>query len=198
MSRRDQIRMSEAEAGAFLAEERTVTCATQGPRGWPHLMPLWYVLRDPERSRAAPVGLDICVLAEGPQHRARRPRATLQVEAGESYEELRGVMIECEVRLHRELEVVGELGLEIFRRYAVPRGEPPVAELPPEVAAMIERQASKRVRSSSSSCAARAGITASSAASTEDGGLQARGPCLLLAAARRGALTRRARLSRSS
>jgi nitroimidazol reductase NimA-like FMN-containing flavoprotein (pyridoxamine 5'-phosphate oxidase superfamily) len=45
MSRRDQIKMGEVEAAAFLAEERTVTCATVGPRGWPHLMPLWYVLR---------------------------------------------------------------------------------------------------------------------------------------------------------
>ena len=38
--------MSEAEASAFLAEERTVTCATVGLEGWPHLMPLWYVPRE--------------------------------------------------------------------------------------------------------------------------------------------------------
>ncbi len=37
--------MTDAEVTAFLAEERIVTCATMGPRGWPHLMPLWYVLR---------------------------------------------------------------------------------------------------------------------------------------------------------
>src|ERR1700684_636413 len=47
VSRREQIKMSEAEVASFLSEERTVTCATVGPRGWPHLMPLWYVLRDP-------------------------------------------------------------------------------------------------------------------------------------------------------
>ena len=44
--------MSEQEAAAFLAEERKVTCATVGPRGWPHLMPLWYVLREPHRRGA--------------------------------------------------------------------------------------------------------------------------------------------------
>ena len=43
MSRRDQIRMSDEEVLAFLDEERTVICATNGRRGWPHLMPLWYV-----------------------------------------------------------------------------------------------------------------------------------------------------------
>ena len=37
--------MSAAEVAAFLAGERTATCATLGRRGWPHLMPLWYVLR---------------------------------------------------------------------------------------------------------------------------------------------------------
>ena len=54
-------------------------------------------------------------------------------------------MIECEVTIHRELDVVAALGLEIFARYAVPRGEPPVAELPDAVAEMVERQAAKRV-----------------------------------------------------
>jgi hypothetical protein len=69
----------------------------------------------------------------------------LQVEAGESYEELRGVMLECEVRVHADLDVVRALGLEIFSRYAAPRGQAPPSELHPEVAAMIERQAGKRV-----------------------------------------------------
>ena len=35
MSRRSQITMSDQEAAAFLADERTLTCATAGPRGWP-------------------------------------------------------------------------------------------------------------------------------------------------------------------
>ena len=42
-SRRDLIRMTEEQLQALLAQERTVTCATVGPNGRPHLMPLWYV-----------------------------------------------------------------------------------------------------------------------------------------------------------
>jgi nitroimidazol reductase NimA-like FMN-containing flavoprotein (pyridoxamine 5'-phosphate oxidase superfamily) len=38
--------MDDAEVLSFLDEERVLTCATQGPRGFPHLMPLWYVVRD--------------------------------------------------------------------------------------------------------------------------------------------------------
>jgi hypothetical protein len=145
MSRRDQIRMSDAEAAAFLAEERTLTCATQGPRGWPHLMPLWYVLRDADAEPAPRLWAWTYASSQKVRNLERDARAAVQVEAGESYEELRGVMLECEVRLHPELDVVRELGLEIFARYAVPRGQPPVAELHPEVAAMIESQAAKRV-----------------------------------------------------
>jgi nitroimidazol reductase NimA-like FMN-containing flavoprotein (pyridoxamine 5'-phosphate oxidase superfamily) len=48
MSRRDQIRLTSAEQAAFLAQRRVVICATNGARGWPHLMPLWYVVRDDE------------------------------------------------------------------------------------------------------------------------------------------------------
>ncbi|HYM55934.1 MAG TPA: pyridoxamine 5'-phosphate oxidase, partial [Solirubrobacteraceae bacterium] len=75
----------------------------------------------------------------------RDARATLQVEAGEQYQELRGVMLECDVAVHRELEAVKALGHEIFARYASPRGEPPVDELPVEVGAMVDKQAVKRV-----------------------------------------------------
>ena len=33
---------------ALLDSERVVVVATHGPRGWPHVMPLWYVVRDGE------------------------------------------------------------------------------------------------------------------------------------------------------
>ena len=46
--------MSGPEVASFLAEERTLTCATAGPRGWPHLMPLWYVLRDAPEGEPGP------------------------------------------------------------------------------------------------------------------------------------------------
>jgi Pyridoxamine 5'-phosphate oxidase len=146
MSRRDQIKMSEAEAATFLAEERTVTCATAGPRGWPHLMPLWYVLR------ASPVGEPgprlwawTYAVSQKVRNMERDLRATLQVEAGEEYQLLRGVMLECNVVVHRDLDVVKALGHEIFARYASPRGQPPAEDLPAEVGEMVDKQAAKRV-----------------------------------------------------
>jgi hypothetical protein len=146
MSRRAQIRMSDEEVAAFLAQERTVTCATLGARGWPHLMPLYYVLREAPAGEPAPrVWAWTYAASQKVRNLERDARATLQVEAGESYEQLRGVMLECDVVIHRDTPSVAALGREIFRRYASPRGEPPAAVLPSQVAEMVDMQAAKRV-----------------------------------------------------
>ncbi|HEY4452486.1 MAG TPA: pyridoxamine 5'-phosphate oxidase family protein [Solirubrobacteraceae bacterium] len=138
--------MSEAEVASFLAGERTLTCATIGPRGWPRLMPLWYVLRDAPADEPGPrVWAWTYAVSQKVRNLERDARASVQVEAGESYEQLRGVMLECEVHVHRDLELVGALGGEILARYASPRGAPPAAELAPQVAEMVARQAAKRV-----------------------------------------------------
>jgi hypothetical protein len=146
VSRRKQIEMSDAEARAFLAQERTVTCATLGPRGWPHLMPLWYVLRDAPAGEPGPrVWSWTYAASQKVRNVERDPRASLQVEAGESYELLRGVMLECDVLLHRDSALVEALGREIFARYTVARGEPSAQQLADELLAMIAAQAPKRV-----------------------------------------------------
>jgi hypothetical protein len=146
VSRREQIKMSGEEVAVFLAEERTLTCATAGPRGWPHLMPLWYVLRDTPAAEPRPrLWSWTYGVSQKVRNLERDPRATVQVEAGESYQELRGLMLECEVRVHRDHDVVKALGHEIFARYASPRGQPPAESLPPEVGEMVDKQALKRV-----------------------------------------------------
>jgi hypothetical protein len=128
--------MTDAEVLAFLDEERIVTCATFGPRGFPHLMPLWYVVRD-GRLWAWTFGK-----SQKTRNLERDPRATLQVEAGrDQYPELRGVMLETEVTIHRDVDLVTDLGLEIFARY----GGDPSGDVAPEVREMVKQQAAKRV-----------------------------------------------------
>ena len=135
MSRRDQIKMSDDEVAAFLAEQRTVICATNGPDGFPHLMPLWYVVRDGE------IWAWTYGVSQKIKNLDRDPRATVQVEAGEEYQELRGVMIRADVEVVRDVDVITELGLEIFGRYTPDS----VGELAPQVREMIAKQATKRV-----------------------------------------------------
>lgn len=87
--------MSDPEVAAFLDEQRTVICATNGRNGWPHLMPLWFVVRDGR------LWSWTYAKAQKTRNLERDPRATLQVEAGTTYEQLRGVMFECETQIHR-------------------------------------------------------------------------------------------------
>jgi hypothetical protein len=142
MSRRAQIVMSAAEADRFLDEQRTVVCATNGVRGWPHLMPLWYVLRPTGPGAAAEVWAWTFAKSQKVRNLERDARASLQVETGQEYQELRGLLLECEVVLHRDPPTVTGIGLEVFARYTGAGGEGDPA---PEVEAMVRAQAAKRV-----------------------------------------------------
>jgi PPOX class probable F420-dependent enzyme len=132
VNRRAAIRMSDEEARAFLEEQRTVICATLGRDGWPHLMPLWYVLRDGE------LWSWTYARSQKVRNLERDARCTLQLETGTEYAELRGVMLKCECRLHRDLDTVAALGAEIAVRYSGGR-------LTPDVEAAMRAQAAKRV-----------------------------------------------------
>jgi general stress protein 26 len=141
-SRRDQITMTPAEVDAFLREEKTVVCATNGVGGWPHLMPLWYVLRPTGPNEALELWAWTFAKSQKAKNLERDPKTTLQVEAGTEYHLLRGVMIEAETELVRETAEIEALGLEIFGRYTPSDTEGNVAD---EVRAMVAQQATKRV-----------------------------------------------------
>jgi PPOX class probable F420-dependent enzyme len=126
--------MSDQELAAFLEEQRVVQVCTTGPGGRPHLMPLWYVVEE------APV-LHAWTYASSQKAKnlERDPRATLGVDDGVRYEELRGVMFECDVELERDPERVAEFGISIFKRYG------DGSDLSDDARAMVLKQAEKRV-----------------------------------------------------
>ena len=135
MSRRDQIQLSADEVREFLAAEKTLVCATNGVDGWPHLMPLWFVVRDET------IWAWTFAKSQKVRNLERDPRATLQIEAGTEYQELRGVMFECDTVVHRDVDAVLATGLEIFSRYSGGAG----GELADAVIEMVRKQAVKRV-----------------------------------------------------
>jgi PPOX class probable F420-dependent enzyme len=127
--------MSESEQTSFLEEEKVAVVSTFGPRGWPHSMPLWYVVRDGR------VWSWTFRKSQKVKNLERDPRATVLVEAGyDVYAELRGLMIEAETVMHDDLELVTEFAVELLGRYA-PDGEEPT----PEVIEAFRQQAPKRV-----------------------------------------------------
>jgi PPOX class probable F420-dependent enzyme len=133
LSRRAQIQLTPEEVDEFLAEQRVVVVATIGRDGWPHLMPLWYVVREGE--------LWGWTYAKSQKVRnlERDDRATLQIETGEAYQELRGVMIKARCELHRDIETVAGVGEALAGKYSG------LDSVGPEAREVFRKQASKRV-----------------------------------------------------
>ena len=123
--------MSGEEVRAFLGEQMVMQCATNGPRGIPHMVALWFV------GDATELRGWTYAKSQKARNLERDPRATLGLEDGVQYHELRGVMFECDVQLERDPVAVEKFGLELFARYA--------GELNDDIRTMVANQAQKRV-----------------------------------------------------
>ena len=130
-SRRAQIEMTQDEVRHFVQEQMVMQCATVGPRGVPHMVPLWYVPEHPEL-----IGWTYAK-SQKARNLERDARATVGMEEGVQYDQLRGVTFECDVDLERDADNVEGYGLRLFERYA--------GELTDEIRAMVAAQAKKRV-----------------------------------------------------
>lgn len=134
-NRRSQIELTDDEIQTFLNDQKVAIVTSFGPRGWPHSMPLWYVMHD-GRIRAWTFRKSQKV-----KNLERDPRATVLVEAGyDVYAELRGVMYEAETAILDDLDTVTEFAVAVSSRYA-PAGTEPT----PEMIEAFRAQAPKRV-----------------------------------------------------
>lgn len=97
-------------------------------------MPLWFVPRDGE------VWIWTYAKSQKVRNLERDPRATVLVEAGHEYTELRGAMIEAEAEIHRDFETVIGFAEELTVRYAVG-----ISTVAGDAKAALEAQAPKRV-----------------------------------------------------
>lgn len=134
MSRRGQITLSEDELLELLETERVAIVSSLGPRGWPHSMPLWFVPREGE------VWIWTYAKSQKVRNLERDPRATVLIETGHEYGELRGAMIEAEAAIHRDFGTVLGFAEELTLRYA--EG---ISSVEGDAKAALEAQAPKRV-----------------------------------------------------
>ncbi len=134
MSRRDLIQLDRTEFLELLADERVVVVSSLGPKGWPHSMPMWFVPRDGE------IWIWTYAKSQKVRNLERDPRATLLVETGHDYGELRGAMVEAEAEIHRDFETVIGFAEELTLRYA--EG---ISTVDGDAKAALEAQAPKRV-----------------------------------------------------
>jgi len=124
--------MSAEEAEAFLAEQVTVTCATNGRDGFPHLMPLWYVVRD------GTIWAWTYAKSQKVKNLEREHRATVLAESGTEYSELKGVMLRTRAHITYDTEPILDFAEELFAKYQGASGSDGMREA-------LRAQAAKRV-----------------------------------------------------
>ena len=93
-SRREIIQLTDDEIRSYMNDARTLIIVSNGRNGYPHPMPMWFYMDDE--------GNFFCTTFRKSQkvvNFRRDPRASLLVESGEEYAELKSVLAyaECEV-----------------------------------------------------------------------------------------------------
>jgi PPOX class probable F420-dependent enzyme len=145
MSRRDQIKLSADEQAELLSQQRVVIVSSHGPRGWPHSMPMWFTVREPQDGAhpdGPPGEIWIWTYAKSQKVKnlERDPRATLLIETGEEYVELRGIQIEAEAEIISDPERVLDFGKDLTIRYS-----DGIDSIEGDAAEAMRAQAAKRV-----------------------------------------------------
>jgi nitroimidazol reductase NimA-like FMN-containing flavoprotein (pyridoxamine 5'-phosphate oxidase superfamily) len=110
-SRRNNIELTDAEIRAFLDSHKTLIIVSNGPGGYPHPMPMWFYVDD--------AGCLYCTTFGKSQkvHNLRRdPKASLLVESGLEYNELKGVVIYARAEIIDDLDVAVDTLVKINTR----------------------------------------------------------------------------------
>ena len=134
-NQRAQIVMGEDEVDTFLTQQRSSTVATMGPTGKPHLVAMWYAWMDGQ------VWIETKAKSQKVANLRRDPTMSFLVEAGHTYDQLRGVAFEGAGVIVDDADVVWDVCVNIFERYNAPYTE----ELKPFVELMAHNRVAVRL-----------------------------------------------------
>ncbi|PUA81117.1 PPOX class F420-dependent oxidoreductase [Nocardioides currus] len=110
--------MSDSEVDTFLREQRSSTLATVGPQGQIHLIGMWYAWFDGH------VWFETKLKSQKVRNLRRDDRVSFLVEAGHTYDQLRGVSMEGRgVVVEDDPELLERVCLDVFERYNAPYTE---------------------------------------------------------------------------
>ena len=133
-NQRAAIVMTDGEIAEFVEHSRVATMGTIGPSGLPHLVAMWYAVIDGQ------IWFETKTKSQKAVNLRRNPRASLLVQDGDTYDKLRGVVMQGEVDLVDDAPSVLEIGNVLHARYGGAYGDDPDA-----YRAVIAQQAPKRV-----------------------------------------------------
>jgi PPOX class probable F420-dependent enzyme len=135
VNQRAEIVLTDDEVGDLLAGARSMTFASVGPGGQPHLVAMWFALIDGE----------ICIETKAKSQKAvnvrRNPQVSCLIEDGVVYEDLRGVAIEGRAEVVDDSDFLWRVGVNVFERSYGPSSD----DLKPYVMAMLNKRVAIRV-----------------------------------------------------
>jgi PPOX class probable F420-dependent enzyme len=136
-NQRAQITMSDDEVASFVERSRTATLATIGPSGLPHLTAMWYGYLDGR------IYFETKAKSQKAVNLRRDPRAVVMVEAGTTYDQLRGVSIEGTAHLIDDTtsDEYWAAAISVFERYTGPYTD----EMRPFVEIMMNKRIVVRI-----------------------------------------------------
>ena len=128
---RSKITFTDAEVAQFLEEQRVANIATIGPNGMPHLVAMWFAVVDGD------VWFETKAKSQKVVNLRRDNRISCLVEAGHTYDTLRGVELEGTAEIIDDPDAIWEVGKSVWERYNGPYSE--------EVKPLVEMMLNKRV-----------------------------------------------------
>ncbi|MEJ7831714.1 MAG: pyridoxamine 5'-phosphate oxidase family protein, partial [Nocardioides sp.] len=136
MAGRAEVKMSDEEVAAFLAEHLKVQVASIGPDGTPHLTTLFYIVREGR------IAFWTYGRSQKIKNLERDPRISALVEGGDDYFELRGVSITGRAEIVRDYDGIFSIGSEVATRMLGAESLEALGDFGREA---VEKQATKRV-----------------------------------------------------
>jgi PPOX class probable F420-dependent enzyme len=130
-NQRSQITMTDDEVATFIEQQRVANMATLGPDGTPHLVAMWYAVLDGD------IWFETKARSQKAVNLRRDPRITCLMEAGHTYDQLRGVSIEGRGEIVEDPDRLFEVGISVWERYNGPYSE--------EVRPLVEFMLNKRI-----------------------------------------------------
>lgn len=135
-NQRGQIQMTEAEIEDFLERSRTATIATLGASGAPHLVAMWYAVIDGD------LWIETKAKSQKVVNLRRNPVMSASIEAGQSYDQLRGVTVEGTAEIVEGEATVRAVCEQVYERYFGPYSD----ELKPAIDEMMKKRVAVRLR----------------------------------------------------
>jgi PPOX class probable F420-dependent enzyme len=132
MNKRNAIQLGDDERRRYLQEALTIILVSVGSDGYPHAVPMWFVVGDDGVISMTTYGRSQKVL-----NVRRNPRVALLVESGVRYDQLKGVLVRGTAEVVEDLETCVTTLMHIQTKH--------MGALAPGVEDIMRAQARKRV-----------------------------------------------------